>query len=344
MQLTARALDRTLLLRQHLLERTDVEPLAMVEHLVGLQAQEPLPPYLSLAARVAGFDPLALSAHLERREAVRLLTMRGTIHLLAPADALALRPWVQPFLDRQLRSDRQARPAAHLAREELAAAANAHVPVPAAELRERFTAAFPETSADATLQAARSRLPLVQAPPRGLWQRAGGVSYVDVEHWLGAPQTEIDLPTLVRRWLRAYGPATASDLTTWSGVTRLGPVLADLVLTRHTGPDGAVLLDVPDAPIAEEDTAAPARLLGRYDNLWLSHTKRDRVLAGEDRKRWMGTNGGVGQLVLLDGAGAGFWRLEKGRVVLDLWREPTRSEREELAEEVERVERLLAVR
>ncbi len=48
--LTPRDLNRTLLLRQHLLERTTMPALTMVEHLVGLQAQENLPPYLSLAA------------------------------------------------------------------------------------------------------------------------------------------------------------------------------------------------------------------------------------------------------------------------------------------------------
>ncbi|MGH3509349.1 MAG: winged helix DNA-binding domain-containing protein, partial [Nocardioidaceae bacterium] len=62
-----RVLNRTLLARQHLLARATMTPLAMVEYLLGLQAQEPLPPYLSLAARLEGFDPWELSATLERR-------------------------------------------------------------------------------------------------------------------------------------------------------------------------------------------------------------------------------------------------------------------------------------
>ena len=70
--------------------------LEMVQHLVGLQAQENLPPYLSLAARIEDFDPRELSDALERKDAVRFLTMRGTIHVLTSDDALSLRAWVQP--------------------------------------------------------------------------------------------------------------------------------------------------------------------------------------------------------------------------------------------------------
>jgi hypothetical protein len=55
--LSHRVLNRTLLQRQHLLERTTMPALAMSEHLLGLQAREPLPPYVSLWARIAGFDP-----------------------------------------------------------------------------------------------------------------------------------------------------------------------------------------------------------------------------------------------------------------------------------------------
>ena len=54
----------------------------MVDHLVGLQAQENLPPYLSLAARLDDFDPYAVTRALEERSLVRLTEMRGTIHLL----------------------------------------------------------------------------------------------------------------------------------------------------------------------------------------------------------------------------------------------------------------------
>jgi len=102
--LTDRALNRTLLQRQHLLERSDLSALGMVEHLLGLQAQEPLPPYLSLFARLEAFDAQELSSSLESRETVRLLVMRGTIHTLTAPDALTLRPFTQPLLTKVVKS------------------------------------------------------------------------------------------------------------------------------------------------------------------------------------------------------------------------------------------------
>ena len=113
---------------------------------------------------------------------------------------------------------------------------------------------------------------------------------------------EPDVPELVRRYLRAFGPATAADVTAWSAVTRLGPVLKAMDdLVQHEDEDGKVLFDVDGAPIADEDAPAPVRLLGTYDNVWLSHAARDRVTDPEARKSWMGTNGGVGYTLFVDG-------------------------------------------
>ena len=82
----------------------------LVEHLVGLQAQDNLPPYLSLAARLSSFDPEEVSRGLEDRSLVRLLTLRGTIHLLTADDALALRPWTLPVHDRERKVSQNTRP------------------------------------------------------------------------------------------------------------------------------------------------------------------------------------------------------------------------------------------
>ena len=76
-----------MLQRQLLLERVTMPALDMVEHLVGLQAQEPQDPYLALWSRIARFDPSELSTALEQREAARIVAIRGTVHLFTAADA-----------------------------------------------------------------------------------------------------------------------------------------------------------------------------------------------------------------------------------------------------------------
>jgi len=345
-RLGRRRLNRTLLHRQQLLERGTGSSLPLVERLVGLQAQETLPPYLSLAARLDGFDPLEVSAALAGRRLVRLLTMRGTIHLLTPEDAVTLRPWVQPRLEKELRSAQNVRSVRGLDRTEFDEALRAALrdgPLPQRELGAALAAAFPGADATALGGLARLVAPLAQLPPRGCWKASGGVLYDFVDRWTGLPLAAPDVPAVVRRYLAAFGPATAADVTAWSGVTRLGPVLAAMDdLVRHEDESGRVLFDVPGGELADEDAPAPVRLLGTYDNLWLAHAARDRVTTPTQRQAWMGVNGGVGNVVLVDGWLEGIWRVEDGRVrVVDLLRPLTPAERAGLDEEIARVDELL---
>ncbi len=95
--------------------------------------------------------------------------------------------------------------------------------------------------------------------------------------------------------------------------------------------------------LADGDEPAPVRLLGRYDNVWLSHAGRDRVTSKAGRALWSGPNGGIACTVFADGYLVGLWRPEDGRVdVVETLRPLTRAERRELADEVERVEDLLS--
>jgi winged helix DNA-binding protein len=69
-----------------------VAVLAMVEHLAGLQAQAPFPPYYGLWSRLDGFQPGDLADLLVSRRVVRIALMRSTIHLVSARDCLAFRP------------------------------------------------------------------------------------------------------------------------------------------------------------------------------------------------------------------------------------------------------------
>jgi hypothetical protein len=345
-RLSRRRLNRTLLLRQRLLERAPVSPAEMAEHLVGLQAQENLPPYLSLHARLTTFAPEDVSRGLQDRSLVRLLTMRGTIHLLTADDALTLRQWVQPRMEQEMRNSQNTKPALGVDRGSFDAAVAevlADGPLPQRELAAALAERFPDVAPAALGQLARVTMPLAQLPPRGTWKQSGGVVYHLVDQWVGRPLRVPDPEEIVRRYLRAFGPATAADVTAWSGVTRMGPVLTAMSdLVRHEDEKGRTLFDVPDGELADEDVPAPVRLLGCYDNVWLSHAGRDRVTEPESRGRWMGVNGGMANALFADGMLEGLWRVEDGRVtILETHRPLTKAERAELDAETARVEDLL---
>lgn len=347
MRLSRRRLNRILLQRQHLLERVPASVPEMCKHLIGLQAQENLPPFLSLNARLTDLDPYAVTRGLEDRSLVRLLTMRGTVHLLTADDALMLRQWTAPVHEREIKISQSIGEAREVDREAFTAAVGellADAPMPQRELGAALAERFPAYSATKLGQLARSVAPLAQIPPRGTWNGSGGVVYQHVDRWVGRPLAEPDVEEIVRRYLRAYGPATAADVTAWSAITRLAPVVKGMSdLVQHEDEQGKVLYDVPDGELADEDAPAPVRLLGTYDNVWLSHAQRDRVTEPDKRTAWMGQNGAYAMALFADGWLEGLWRLEDGKVeVVQLLRPLTKREQSELEEESARVEALIA--
>lgn len=186
----------------------------------------------------------------------------------------------------------------------------------------------------------------LQVPPRGLWKRSGGVVYAYADRYLAEEFVSADVEELVLRYLAAYGPATAADMTKWSLVTRLGPVLTAMRregrLVVPTDEKGRTLYDASRAELADPDLPLPVLLLGMYDNVFLSHADRDRIAPEAARKAWMGVNGGVGSTMFLDGLLAGLWRVENGRVVVEPFGRPTKEQRHGIDAEIERVQAFLA--
>jgi hypothetical protein len=347
-RLSRQVLNRTLLHRQHLLERVDATPYAMTEHLVGLQAQDNLPPYLSLAARLTRFDPYDVTRGLEDKTLVRLLVMRGTIHLLTRDDALMLRQWTTPVHEREIKVSQSIGPAREIDRDSFNAALDellAHGPLAQKALGLALAERFPAYPPTQLGQLARSTRPLAQLPPRGTWKGSGTVVYQRVDRWLDGEPAEPDVPEIVRRYLRAFGPASAADATAWSAITGLAVLMKDMDdLERHEDENGKVLYDVPGSSIAEADVPAPVRLFGLYDNVWLSHAGRDRVTEPENRTHWMGPNGGMASPILVDGWLEGLWRAADGKVeIVSLLRKLTKKEQSELDDEIARTEALLAL-
>jgi hypothetical protein len=163
----------------------------------------------------------------------------------------------------------------------------------------------------------RTRVALVQVPPRGLWGRSGPSAHTSAPSWLGRshPDAPATAEALAVRYLAAFGPATVADMQKWSGLTRLREPVErlgrSLVTFRDEG--GAELYDLPDAPRPDPDAPSAARLLAGFDNVLLSHADRSRILGEVDPKVVMTPNGLVLGAVLLDGFVAGSWQLSRGR-------------------------------
>ncbi|MFE9907040.1 winged helix DNA-binding domain-containing protein [Streptomyces clavifer] len=312
--LTTRALNRATLERQLLLRRAAVPVRDVVTRLVGLQAQNTRPPYFQLFSRIDGFDPTSLSALMESREVVRIVTLRSTIHTHTADDALALRPLVQPARERELRMFRSGLTGVDLDR--LASLGKELVeerPRTMKELRDELTVHWPDADPRALSVAARCLLPLVQVTPRGLWGRSGQVALTTAEHWLGRPSQAAPAPDgTVLRYLGAFGPASVKDMQMWAGLTRLREVFERLRPHLVTFRDecGVELFDLPDAPRPGPDVPAPARFLPEFDNVLLGHADRTRVIPAA----YKGRNGVGNQsygTVLVDGFLAALWRLDE---------------------------------
>jgi hypothetical protein len=272
------------------------------EHLVGLQAQNPRDPYVSLWSRLNAFEPEQLSELIADRHAVRISLMRSTIHLVTARDCSKIRPVLQRSLERRLYTATPfGRQIEGIDLQALAAAGKellAAEPLGWAELGRRLSERFPGYDPTALGYAIRECVPLAQVPPRGLWGRGGRALHAPAEQWLKHEfEPTGDVEPLLDRYLRAFGPATAADFAAWSGLP-VGP------LTERFGRKP---LDAAGAPLPDPGAPAPVRFLPGYDNVLLGHADRSRILpAGVKAGEVIGR-----PTFLLDGFVAGFWKLER---------------------------------
>jgi len=167
-------------------------------------------------------------------------------------------------------------------------------------------------------------VPLVQVPPRGLWHRGGAPAHAAAETWLhDIPPAALTMPALVRRYLAAYGPASVADAQTFIGVTGLRPVFDELRPTLETFCDatGVELFDHPDAPRPAARTRAPVRFLPEFDNVLLSHARRERILP-EGTMSLLSLGNGLKPAFLAGGFVAGTWRVRTTARLASLEVEP----------------------
>ncbi len=318
-----------------------------VEHLVGLQAQEPLDPYTALWVRLGDFRPESLARLLEERQVVRIPLMRSTIHLVSADDCLAIRPLVQPVLDAELRRYRDLTGVDVAGVLAFGRQLVEERPRSARELRAALAERFPQHDPGDLAYACRNLLAFVQVPPRGVWGRSSQVVSTTAESWLGRPlEAKPSLDDLVLRYIAAFGPATAGDVAAWSRLTGLKAVVDRLRPRLVTFRDerGRELFDLPEAPRPDPETPAPPRFLPEYDNVLLSHADRGRFLSEEHRRgAFSRVEGRIKGTVLSDGFVLGVWQREAdGTLVVRYAGRATKRALTAVAAEGRRLLRLIA--
>ena len=350
--LSSRELNRATLARQLLLRREKRPAAAAVEHLVGLQAQEPGDPYVALWTRLEGFDPEELSRLLAERRAVRTALMRATIHLVTARDCLAFRPLFDPVLARVFGGTPFAKNADGVDLPALLAEARALMderPRTRGELGRLLAESRPGRDPNSLSHAVGYLMPGVQVPPRGLWGRTGQATWATTESWLGPKKRRPATPAdTILRYLAAFGPASVSDARTWSGLTGLRAIFEELRprLVTFRAESGTELFDLPDAPRPPSDTPAPVRFLPQYDNVLLGYADRSRFVAAGARQPLFSQDGRAYGLVLVDGHVRSRWKLVRHKteahLVLESARPLARNEAGEVDDEASRLLAFLA--
>ena len=321
--LTRQDLNRATLARQMLLQRAiDRDVASAVEGLAGMQAQEPKHPFIGLWTRLDGFSADELLRALTQRAVVRATLMRSTLHLFGAADYAALRLTLQPPMSVALRvlgarAEGLDPEAVVSATRELLAGRPLAFDAIRAGLQERF----PDVDDRALGYAARTLVPLVMVPDGDArWGYRRVCDFALAEEFLDGGLAPAAPAALVRRYLGAFGPASAADVQAWSGIAGLKPVLEEMrdELAVFADERGRELFDLPDAPRPGAAADAPVRLLPEFDNLVLAYDDRTRVIADEHRPLVTTKNLRVKATLLVDGVVAGTWTLAIKRKVATL--------------------------
>lgn len=336
--LTEAELNRALLARQLLLDRSRLSLTKALERIAGIQAQYAPAMYVGLWSRLEGFEREQLTQALERRTVVQGTSLRATIHLLTPRDW-----WVfsTATVERRRREWVRTRKLATPAQMDEAVARVRPLfdegPVERKALQEAIGLGAPGISG------INAWLDLVRVPPSGTWDRRRADLFADAADWIG-PRPELEpaeaTAELARSYLRGFGPGSAAEIADWAG---LGPAevreaLELLELRRFRAEDGEELVDLPRLPLPDPRAPAPVRFLPTWDATLLVHARRSQILPERHRSKVFSTK--TPQSVatfLVNGRVAGTWRYEQGRVAIEPFERLDKSARVGVDEEAERL-------
>jgi Winged helix DNA-binding domain len=335
--LSTRGLNRALLARQLLLDRSRLPLTRAVDQVGGLQTQYAPSAYVALWSRLSRFRREDLTRALEQRRVVQATLLRTTIHVVSAREfhlfAAGIRRSRQEWWLRIHRTEMDRAGMDAVSRRLRRHLANG--PLRATELTALLADdGFPP----AAWSGAGLWVDMVRVPPSGTWERRRADLFGLAEDWIGpSTATEAEgLAHLVRRYLGGFGPATPADIARWAAVpaAKVEAVVERARLRRVRTEDGTELVDLPRAPLPDPAAPAPVRFIPTWEAMLLVHARRTQVLP--ERYRDVVFNTKTPHSVptfLVDGAVAGSWKHESGRIRLEPFEPLPRAVRRDLEDE-----------
>jgi len=298
-------------LRRQLIEypagATYPDPAAAVEHLGAMQAQDYAGSLWSVGLRCApGTTAADVEAAIANRSIVRTWPMRGTLHLVPPADIR----WMLSLLTPRA----------------IARAAKRHASLgkgggilsrpDAMTLRESEGIATGDQRGYHILWHLAQEALLCCGPVQDKQQ-----TFVLLDEWVppgdsdqDSPSTEQAIARLAEKYFTARGPATIADFAWWAGVPKgeaqegLEAIAHRLeMMTVHGSKYWLAPITAADEILSE---SPQVHLLPGFDEYMLGYTDRSLQL-GDNRRTYgssVSANGMFSATVVIDGRVAGTWR------------------------------------
>jgi len=351
------AISRFRLRRHHLLDEPATDAVTICRDVCGVQAQVISSAYLQLWARNHSLPRGEIETALwQSRTLVKTSLLRQTLHLI-PAEEFSL--YIAALKPSRMAGALRLMSKFGIAREEAQALTVLIMDALSAGPlgRPAITAAVRPKVSKRVRSWMENVWSIVRVPvAEGLICYGRGeskeVSFIRVDRWLpdlkSKPISESEAQRILfRKYLRAYGPATLTDFSHWSGIpmSEVKPIytLVEPELVEIPGARKCSFLLREDVAVLSRssETRSCIRLLPSFDTYLLAHRAKDHLLSTKHYKRVYRNQGWISPVVLIDGAVAGVWshKLQNKKLLIEI--EPfgllSRTARSAIEREAERL-------
>jgi hypothetical protein len=307
--------------RHHLLDLKPADPVSICRDVCGIQAQVMAAAYIQFWARNHAITKLAIQDSLRKSRAlVKTSLMRQTLHII-PADEFSL--YVSGQRSARIAGALRIMAKFGIDRQEADALTSLILNVLASGPLDRpaINAAIrPRVSkrVRSWMEQVWSilRIPFAEGLVCYGPEEGSQVRFVRVDNWL--PKSTLISETqaqiqLLRKYLRAYGPANVHDFSHWAGIPMATSRNAFAELKhelREVGVGGKT------REILQEDLAiltrrnansAEVRLLPLFDPYLLAHAEKHHLVESSHYKRVYRNQGWISAVVLINGRIGGTW-------------------------------------